>query len=78
VGSGKTAFLQLLLGELVVTPIGGAAAGAWMGGKASYASQKPWIFAGSIRENICFGTSFDEARYREVLHACDLDEVSGL
>jgi ATP-binding cassette subfamily C (CFTR/MRP) protein 4 len=72
VGCGKTAFLQLLLGELVVTPIGGA--GAWMGGEASYASQKPWIFAGSIRDNICFGTTFDEARYHEVLHACDLDE----
>ena len=38
----------------------------------SYAAQTPWLQHQSIKENILFGTPFDEERYRAVLEACAL------
>ncbi|KAF8978331.1 hypothetical protein BGZ46_006592 [Entomortierella lignicola] len=38
----------------------------------SYSAQSPWIFAGSIRSNILFGSKFDRERYDEVISACEL------
>ncbi|KAF9110432.1 hypothetical protein BGX27_006342 [Mortierella sp. AM989] len=38
----------------------------------SYSAQSPWIFAGSIRSNILFGSKFDRERYDKVISACEL------
>ncbi|KAF2153144.1 ABC bile acid transporter [Myriangium duriaei CBS 260.36] len=68
VAAGKTALLQALLGELdllsgeLVRPSSAVA----------YCSQTPWLQSMSIRENILFNGPFDEARYKQVLHACAL------
>lgn len=68
VGSGKTALLHAILGELdqlgserpvPAEPIG-------------YCAQSPWLQSMSIRDNILFCAGYDEARYRQVLHACCL------
>ena len=35
-------------------------------------SQTAWIEHTTVRENILFSESWDDARYRTVLHQCDL------
>ncbi|CAN8103807.1 unnamed protein product [Discula destructiva] len=68
VGSGKTALLHAILGELDE-----------QGGEIKvpsetigYCAQTPWLQSMSIRENILFSSGLDEARYRQVLAACCL------
>ena len=36
--------------------------------------QIPWVFSGTIRENILFGQPYDELRYTRVTEACALTE----
>ena len=45
-------------------------------GRLSCASQAPWIFTGSVRDNILFGNDYDRGRYNKVVKACDLNKVS--
>ncbi|KAJ9143396.1 Multidrug resistance-associated protein 6 [Pleurostoma richardsiae] len=68
VGSGKTALLQAILGEL--DQHGGIreVPAEMMG----YCAQTPWLQSMSIRENILFSGGYDEQRYRRVLDACCL------
>ena len=47
-------------------------------GTFSYASQHPWVFASSVRENIVFGADFDRRRYNKVIQACSLLQVESL
>ncbi|OCF78519.1 ATP-binding cassette transporter [Kwoniella mangroviensis CBS 8886] len=79
-GSGKTAILIALLGEMEL-----------LNGKSylpknyiqvnedglrnsiAYASQTPWLQQKSIKDNILFGEEFDEDRYEMVLDACALN-----
>ena len=44
-------------------------------GKIAYAPQQPWIFSGTIKENILFGSSFQADKYYDVIEACALTKV---
>ena len=69
VGSGKSTLLSAIAGEIceVSGPI--TFQGAFV-----YLPQTPWIFSGTIRENILFGQPHDETRYTRVIEACALTE----
>lgn len=47
-------------------------------GRLSYATQAPWVFTASVRENVLFGQEYDRARYNKVVKACDLNKVSSI
>mmetsp|Transcript_6011 Transcript_6011/g.12890 ORF Transcript_6011/g.12890 Transcript_6011/m.12890 type:complete len:1360 (-) Transcript_6011:38-4117(-) len=69
VGSGKSAVLQAIAGELTSTR--GEITRNYS--SLSYAAQDSWIMNGTVRENILMGTAFDETWYAEVVNACGLD-----
>ena len=47
-------------------------------GSVSYASQDPWIFSGTIKENILFGQDYDEIWFKRVVKCCSLVKVCKL
>lgn len=68
VGGGKTTLLHTILKELPVKE-----GSIEVEGQISYASQEPWVFGGSVRQNILFGQKYDELKYKEVLRVCALE-----
>lgn len=68
VASGKSSIFQLLLGELPIY-----SGDVLINGDVSYASQDPWLFSSSVRNNILFGLPFDKLRYRETVKHCALN-----
>ncbi|XP_044266867.1 ATP-binding cassette subfamily C member 4-like isoform X2 [Tribolium madens] len=69
IGSGKSSLLQLCLGEL--SPNRGA---VQIGGTISYVNQEPWLFAGSVKQNILFGQPMVKEKYQEVIRVCALQD----
>lgn len=73
-GSGKSALLQGLLGEIPLTNGWSSMANAADQEKnqVAYASQSAWIMNATLRDNILFGNEYDERRYNAVIDACGL------
>eukprot|EP00526_Cylindrotheca_closterium_P003573 CAMPEP_0113610786 /NCGR_PEP_ID=MMETSP0017_2-20120614/5211_1 /TAXON_ID=2856 /ORGANISM="Cylindrotheca closterium" /LENGTH=1304 /DNA_ID=CAMNT_0000519695 /DNA_START=42 /DNA_END=3956 /DNA_ORIENTATION=+ /assembly_acc=CAM_ASM_000147 len=68
VGSGKSALLQAIVGELPVFT--GKLQRSY--DKLAYAAQDPWIMDGTVKENITMGGSFQQEWYDQVIDACGL------
>ncbi|OAR03170.1 hypothetical protein LLEC1_03577 [Akanthomyces lecanii] len=69
VGSGKSVFLQTLLGEM--RPTEGKV--SVPSTNISYAAQKPWIRNQTVRENVIGPNTVNESLYEEVIYSCALD-----
>ncbi|KAI3622081.1 atp-binding cassette transporter [Moniliophthora roreri] len=73
-GSGKTSLLMALLSEMHFVAIG---PDSWYNlprnGGVAYAAQESWVQNETIRENIVFGSEFDEERYKKVIYQCALE-----
>ena len=67
VGCGKSSFLYAILKEISL--LSGSVS---CHGKIAWVGQQPWVFAGTVRENILFGEKFDQQRYLSTIEACDL------
>ncbi|GMK57331.1 hypothetical protein CspeluHIS016_0401650 [Cutaneotrichosporon spelunceum] len=86
VGSGKTMVILSLLGETdlltgeVFMPDDRASRdlcpvdpATGLSNTVAYCAQTAWLIGATIRENIVFGSEWDEARYKAVVHACALE-----
>jgi ABC-type multidrug transport system fused ATPase/permease subunit len=69
VGSGKTSLMHALLGELDKTK--GSVA---VKGSVAYAAQSSFVMNMTLKDNILFGSDYDEEKYKQVLFACALEE----
>ncbi|PPR08265.1 hypothetical protein CVT24_001158 [Panaeolus cyanescens] len=73
-GSGKTAMLLALLGEMHLKRL---SPDSWSNlprdGGIAYAPQEGWVLSTTIRQNILFGSPYDEQRYQAVIKQCALD-----
>ncbi|XP_058797685.1 probable multidrug resistance-associated protein lethal(2)03659 isoform X2 [Phymastichus coffea] len=67
VGAGKSSLLNVILKELPLT-----SGSITVNGHIAYASQEPWLFAGSVRQNILFGREMDQHKYEQVVKVCQL------
>lgn len=69
VGSSKTSLLCSILNELAILT-----GSVQIQGSVSYASQEPWVFMGTLRQNILLGLPYEETRYNKTIKACALDQ----
>ncbi|GFG38298.1 hypothetical protein Cfor_11595 [Coptotermes formosanus] len=69
VGSGKTALLLTILGQLRL--ISGQVT---RDGSCAYVSQESWVLNATLKENILFGESFNSKRYYEAVYCCSLSQ----
>lgn len=67
VGSGKSSLLTAVLGEI---PVCEGTISYY--GKVSYVPQVPWVFSGTVKENILFGLPFNEEKFQQIVDICGL------
>lgn len=69
VGSGKSSLFSTFLKEINIVN-----GNLDIKGSLSYASQDPWVFGNTVRQNILFGLNFDQEKYNRTVDACCLAE----
>lgn len=67
--SGKSSLLSALLGQMVKTS--GTTA---YRGRVGYATQNPWVFNDTLKNNVLFGLPFDEDKFQATVSCCALDK----
>uniref|UniRef100_A0A915J9P3 ABC transporter domain-containing protein n=1 Tax=Romanomermis culicivorax TaxID=13658 RepID=A0A915J9P3_ROMCU len=69
----QSTLLQCLCGDVDVRTSGTIK----VNGRTVYLPQKPWVFQGTLRQNVIFGSDdrpFDAAAYSKALEVCSLDK----
>jgi len=80
VGSGKSALVKALIGELAPVTVGNQAVGSanvprvTTHGSIAYCAQEAWLSKGTIRESVVFGREYDEEKYLRAICAAGLDD----
>ena len=69
VGAGKSSILLAMLGEL--EKISGQLD---IKGSVFFLSQEPWIFTGTIQQNILFGKPYQKDKYDKIVNVCCLEQ----
>ncbi len=69
VGSGKSSFLQAILGD--IWKLHGEVV---VHGKTAYVAQQAWVMNASVKENVVFGHRWDPQFYELTIRACALLE----
>ncbi|XP_028632028.1 canalicular multispecific organic anion transporter 1 [Grammomys surdaster] len=67
VGSGKSSLISAMLGEME-----NVHGHITIKGSIAYVPQQSWIQNGTIKDNILFGSEYNEKKYQQVLEACAL------
>ncbi|XP_069548711.1 ATP-binding cassette sub-family C member 2 [Brachyistius frenatus] len=67
VGSGKSSLISALLGEMHSTK-----GFINIMGSVAFVPQQAWIQNATLRDNVLFGTPYEERRFQEVIQACAL------
>jgi ATP-binding cassette subfamily C (CFTR/MRP) protein 4 len=67
-GGGKSTLLQVMLKEIPIS-----SGNLSVTGSLSYTPQEPWVFTGTLRENIVFGEKMDNRKFQEVIKVCCLE-----
>jgi ABC-type multidrug transport system fused ATPase/permease subunit len=70
VGQGKSSLLNAILGEMDTT---GGSVCLQSDVKIGYIAQKPFLFCGTVLENIVVGRPFDQTRFDEVIAASAME-----
>lgn len=68
-GSGKSTLLNVILQELCPTQ-----GSVTVSKSISYAPQEPWLFGGTVKENILFGEPYEQKKYKDVVRVCSLEK----
>jgi len=68
VGSGKSSIFTAILDSMNLEK-----GTMQVGGQIAYVPQSPWVQNLTLKENILFGLPYDEAKYKQVIHACALE-----
>jgi ABC-type multidrug transport system fused ATPase/permease subunit len=71
VASGKSSLLQALINNMIMIKETDTSY-MFVSGRVSYVSQESWIQNTTIKNNILFGSEFDENKYRQVIEASQL------
>ncbi|XP_031633880.1 probable multidrug resistance-associated protein lethal(2)03659 [Contarinia nasturtii] len=67
--TGKSTILHVILRELEINN-----GELTVNGVVSYASQEPWLFDETLRQNILFTEPYNRERYHEVIRVCGLEK----
>ena len=69
VGCGKSSLFHFIIGE-IPSDLGQIA----HQGRIAYVSQTPWLFSGTIRENILFGKEYISETFQKAIEVCSMKE----